>query len=152
VSSRPVFPAVLARLSGALVLLAALGLGFAQQAAAQASAPKHKVVFQVSDADPGKWNLALNNARNVQESLGEGDVAIEIVVYGPGIGMLKKDSSVGKRIDAALGQGVKIVACENTMKGQKLTYDDMHPKIGYVPGGVVELMALQREGYAYIRP
>ena len=30
------------------------------------SQEKHKVVFQVSDNDPAKWNLALNNARNVQ--------------------------------------------------------------------------------------
>jgi intracellular sulfur oxidation DsrE/DsrF family protein len=44
------------------------------------------------------------------------------------------------------------VACENTMKAQKLVYADMLPKIGYVPAGVVELMKKQREGYAYIRP
>jgi uncharacterized protein len=30
---------------------------------------RYKVVLQVSDADPAKWNLALNNARNVQEDL-----------------------------------------------------------------------------------
>ncbi len=48
--------------------------------------------------------------------------------------------------------GVKIVACENTMKGQKLTKDDMLGGIAYVKAGVVELMQKQQEGYAYIRP
>jgi len=38
------------------------------------------------------------------------------------------------------------------MKAQKLTYDDMLPKIGYVPAGVVELIQKQGEGFAYIRP
>jgi uncharacterized protein len=112
----------------------------------------HKVVFQVSDAEPAKWNLALNNARNVQQDLGKDKVAIEIVAYGPGIGMLKMDSVVGPRIAEALGSGVSVVACENTRKNQKLVRDDMLPKIGYVEAGVVQLMKRQQEGYAYIRP
>lgn len=119
---------------------------------AQARSARNKVVFQVSDADPQKWNLALNNAKNVQDDLGSEDVDIEIVAYGPGIGMLKGDSAAAARIAAALKGGVRIVACENTMKAQKLVYADMLPAIGYVPAGVVELMKKQQDGYAYIRP
>lgn len=117
-----------------------------------AQAADHKVVFQVSDNDPGKWNLTLNNAFNVQKVLGKGDTDIEIVVYGPGINMLKMDSTVGNRIDQAEKAGIKVVACENTMHAQKLTKEDMLPEIGYVPGGVVEIMKLEGEGWAYIRP
>ena len=113
---------------------------------------QNKVVFQVSDAEPAKWNLALNNARNVQQDLGADKVDIEIVVYGPGIGMLKLESPVAQRIAEALGNHVKVVACENTMKAQKLTKADMLGNIGYVPAGVVELMQKQQQGYAYIRP
>ncbi|MBZ0106335.1 MAG: DsrE family protein [Sulfuricella denitrificans] len=120
--------------------------------AQQASMDKQKVVFQVSVADPKTWNLALNNAKNVQQELGAGNVDVEIVVYGPGIGMLKFDSAVANRIDEAVGDGVKVVACENTMKAQKLTRDDMLSSAGFVPAGVVELMKKQKEGYAYIRP
>ncbi|MFZ2649107.1 MAG: hypothetical protein WA210_03275 [Burkholderiaceae bacterium] len=112
----------------------------------------HKVVFQVSDADPAKWNLALNNASNVQQDLGKDNVAIEIVAYGPGIGMLKLDSVVGTRVAEAMRSGTSIVACVNTMTKQKLSRDDMLSKIGYVEAGVVQLMKRQEEGYAYIRP
>jgi len=115
--------------------------------------PMMRAVIQVSDNDPQKWNLALNNARNVQEDLGGPEAtALEIVVYGPGIGMLKLDSPVANRIAEALGKGVAVVACENTMKGQKLGRADMLPNIGYVSAGVVELMKRQHEGWAYIRP
>lgn len=113
---------------------------------------KQKVVFQVSEGDPKTWNLALNNAKNVQTALGNDKAEIEIVVYGPGIGMLKMDSPVGNRIGEAVDSGVKVVACENTMRGQKLTKEDMLPTIGYVPAGVIELMKKQQEGYSYIRP
>jgi len=113
---------------------------------------KERVVLQVSDADPQKWNLALNNAKNVQTDLGADKTEIEIVAYGPGIGMLKADAIIANRIEDAVASGVKVVACEITMKAQKLTRDDMNPKIDYVPAGVVELMHRQQQGYAYIRP
>jgi len=131
---------------------AALAMLLPMAASAQSQSAKNKAVFQVSDADPQKWNLTLNNAKNVQDDLGSDAVDLEIVVYGPGIGMLKGDSPVAKRIADALKGGVKVVACENTMKAQKLVYADMLPAIGYVPAGVVELMKKQQEGYAYIRP
>ena len=122
------------------------------QAQAQAAPIRNKIVLQVSDNDPGKWGLALNNAQNVQSELGAGAVDLEIVVYGPGIGMLKGDSPVAARIGGAMKSGVKVVACETTLKAQKLTYADMLPNTGYVPAGVVELMQKQQQGYAYVRP
>ena len=135
----------------ALALFAASGSGISD-AQAQQAAQRNRVVIQVSDADPGKWNLALNNAKNIQTDLGAANVDVEIVAYGPGIGMLQLDSTVGGRVDEATAAGVKVVACENTMKGQKLTRADMLNGIGYVPAGVVELMSRQQQGWAYIRP
>ena len=131
-----------------IVATSALALpGYAQQQSNRA-----RVVMQVSDNDPAKWNLALNNAKNLQADLGASNVDVEIVAYGPGINMLKADSAVGNRVGEALGAGVAIVACENTMRGQKLAKEDMLPKVGYVSAGVVELMQKQQQGWAYIRP
>ena len=137
------------------VLLASalcLGAGAAAAPVQPGAAQKSRVVIQVSDAEPAKWNLALNNARNIQTDLGAANVDIEIVAYGPGINMLKADSIVGNRVDEALAAGVKVVACENTMRNQKLARQDMLPKVDYVMAGVVELMQKQQQGWAYIRP
>ena len=137
-----------ALLTVAVVLTAAPDVARAQTA----TAAQNRVVMQVSDNDPAKWNLALNNARNLQADLGAKNVEVEIVAYGPGIGMLKADSVVGNRIGEALGNGVRIEACENTMRGQKLQKSDMLAGIGYVPAGVVEIMQRQQQGWAYLRP
>jgi len=138
-------------IAAAGMLLAGAFASASAQASDKGSRP-NKLVIQVSDNDPGKWNLALNNAQNVIQDLGASTVALEIVVYGPGIGMLKLDSPVAPRIAAALKGGMQIVACENTLKAQKLSRADMLPDIAYVPAGVVELMQKQQQGYAYIRP
>lgn len=137
---------------GGVLLAAALAGGCAHMASSTPAASANRVVMQVSDAEPGKWNLALNNARNIQSDLGASNVQIEIVAYGPGIAMLKNGSAVQQRIDEATMSGVKVLACENTMHAQKLTRADMASGIGYVPAGVVEIMRKQQEGWSYIRP
>ena len=137
-------------LAGSLAL--SLSLASLNTTAAEAPAAKERVVIQVSDADTAKWNLALNNAKNIQQAYGADKVDIEIVTYGPGIGMLKMDSVIANRIEEAKQSGVAIVACQNTMKGMKLTSDDMLLNTSYVPSGVVEIIKKQKEGYAYIRP
>ena len=134
-------------------LAVVVGFAAVSPAKAQSTATqRNRVVIQVSDGDTTKWNLALNNARNLQTDLGASNVDVEIVAYGPGIGMLQLDSPVAQRVDEATKSGVRIVACENTMKGKKLTRGDMLDGIGYVGAGVVELMSRQQQGWAYLRP
>lgn len=138
----------------AAALLPFAGLGVASaRAQTAASEKKHRLVIQVTDNDPARWTMVLNNTRNAQVDMGGPEkIDIEIVAYGPGIYMLKKESPVGERIGELVRSGVQVVACENTMKGLKLSKDEMLTTVGYVPAGVTELMKKQEEGWAYLRP
>jgi uncharacterized protein len=139
-------------LTTSLALAAATVAG--ASGAATAAAPggtRYKVVFQVSDADPARWNLTLNNARNAQAELGADNVQVEIVAFGPGIGILKAESDISARVAEAANNGVAMLACQNTMRGQKITPEQMTRQVGYVPSGVAHLIKRQSEGYAYIR-
>jgi intracellular sulfur oxidation DsrE/DsrF family protein len=113
---------------------------------------KQRVVIQVSDNDPAKWSLALNNAKNVQQDLGKDKVQIEIVAYGPGLGMLKAESKVADRLAGALDDNIGLIACENTMTNTKVSRSEMYGGIAYVKAGVTHIMKRQQEGWAYIRP
>ena len=115
-----------------------------------AAATKNRIVFQVTDEDSRKWNTILANVNNVQEELGQ--VEIAVVAIGPGLGMLKADALTANRVQDAMAAGVRFVACGNTMKAQHLTKDDMIDGIDYAKAGYVEVMRLQQQGYAYIRP
>lgn len=142
------------KLINVIVSALALSMSFASLNAVAADTPaaKEKLIMQVSDADPAKWNLALNNAKNVQQAYGADKVDVEIVVYGPGIAMLKSDSVSAGRIDEAKKANITILACENTMKNNKLTKEEMLPNTSYVAVGVAQIIKRQREGYAYVRP
>nr|HET7859453.1 DsrE family protein [Caldimonas sp.] len=130
---------------------AAALVAFALPAASQAQAAKNRALFQVTDNDPARWNMILNNMANLREGVGSEGAEIELVAYGPGLLMLKADSPVRQRVVEALKSGAKVNACQNTMQGMKLVPADMLPDIGYVPSGVVEVMKKQQQGWAYIR-
>ncbi|MDA8109444.1 MAG: DsrE family protein [Betaproteobacteria bacterium] len=135
-----------------ITLIAGLaGFTAATPALAAGKTSMTHIVMQVSDNDPAKWQLALNNAENVRAALGK-KVAIEIVAYGPGLNMLKADSKVAAGLNAALDNNVELAACGVTMKKMNVTKADLIGGATVVPGGVIEIMKRQSEGWSYVRP
>ena len=79
----------------AMIIASSMLFGTAAQAKEDM---RHKVVIQVSTADPVTQKIALNNAVNVQKSLGMDNVDVEVVAYGPGLSLLTKKSKEAQRI------------------------------------------------------
>ena len=146
-------------------VVAAFTLGLLAVANAHAQGTKpHGVVIQVDQNDPAVMNLALNNAQNVIEYYRDKheDVAVEIVAYGPGLNMLRADTSpVKDRIshiastEATFPAKIVFSACNNTKQamekreGHPIT---IIPQAGIVPSGVVRIMQLEEQGWSYVRP
>lgn len=141
----------------ATMLTAMLGLSACSttETASDELGPKHKLVIQVSSADPLTQKIAVNNAANIQKVYGIDNIAVEIVVYGPGLSMLTPKSEQAKRVESLAVQGITFSACGNTIK--KITKKKGNaPKlvagVTVVPAGVQRIIELQEQGYAYIRP
>ena len=118
------------------------------------------VALHVNQNEPAVMNLALNNAQNIiahYRALSK-PVTIEIVTYGPGLHMLRDDKSPVKQRISALAleePGITFAACANTRDGMaKAEGIDIRllPEAKIVPSGVVRLIELQGQGYAYIKP
>ncbi len=144
-----------------LVFAAFLSLSFASAGFAAESKP-HRVAIQVDQNDPQVMNLALNNASNVIEYYRgrNEDVNVDVVAYGPGLHMLRADSSpVRDRIkqlkEMAPAGKVRFSACNNTKQAMEKTEGhavSVLPDASLVPSGVVHLMELQEQGWSYVRP
>ncbi len=139
-----------------LLVVAVLAFGFIGQApAAGGLDPAHKVVIQVSTGDEAIQTIALNNAINLQNAFGMDNVQIEVVAYGPGLGLLTRGSALRERVESLAMQQVGFSACSNTMKGiEKKTGKKpaLSEGVQVVPGGVAHIVQLQEQGYQYIRP
>ena len=134
-----------------LSLLLAAPLAFASSD----DGPKHKIVIQVSSDDARTQKIALNNAVNLQKALGQDNVAIEIVAYGPGLSLLTSKSRQGKRVESLAMQDITFSACGNTMKkvARKTGKEpQLLEGVRVVQAGVLRIMELQEQGYAYVRP
>lgn len=139
-----------------VAVLALAPAGFA------ADSKAHRVAIQVDQNDPAVMNLALNNATNVIEYYrGKGEsVDVDLVTYGPGLTMLRDDTSpVKDRIkqlkELAFPGNIQFSACENTKKGMEKKEGHVIPIVSeatIVPSGVVRLMELQEQGWSYVRP
>lgn len=124
------------------------------------AAETHHVAIHVDQNDPQVMNLALNNAQNVASYYaGIGDeVIIEVVAYGPGFNMFVAGTSpVEARISAMAleNDNLTFAACANTLAKmvEKAGKDvPILSEATMVPSGVVRLIELQENGYAYVRP
>jgi len=127
-----------------------------------AGAKSHRVSIQVDQNDPQLMNLALNNATNIIEYYrGKNeDVEVDIVTYGPGLHMLRDDTSpVKDRIkrlkELAFPGKIQFSACNNTKQNMEKAEGKIVPILSdavLVPSGVVRLMELQEQGWSYVRP
>jgi intracellular sulfur oxidation DsrE/DsrF family protein len=127
-----------------------------------ADSKSHRVAIQVDQNDPQVMNLALNNATNVIEyyRAKNEDVEVDIVTYGPGLHMLRADTSpVQDRIkrlkDLAFPGKIQFSACNNTKQGMEKAEGHAISVLSdatIVPSGVVRLMELQEQGWSYVRP
>lgn len=144
----------------ALIIVFGLAQGMPPAGTVEAAKP-HRVAIQVDQSDPAVMNLALNNAENVIEYYnGRGEeVRVEIVAYGPGLDMLRDDTSPVKDRIRRMAEdrlpAIKFSACDNTKtamekrEGKPIT---IVPQATIVPSGIVRLMELEEQGWSYVRP
>ena len=120
----------------------------------------HRLILQVNTNDPAAMNLALNNATNVAQyykDAGE-KVKIEVVTFGPGLHMLRGDTSpVKARIEemALSTPEVSFKACGNTQERMHKAENKDIPIVSQaevVKSGVVRVMELQEKGWSYVKP
>jgi len=120
---------------------------------AQAANPKY--VIQVSTDDARTQKIVLNNAANLQKYYGTDKVDVEIVAYGPGLGILTTGNKNASRVEKMAMTDITFSACQNTMNGfkkKKGHFPKLTDGVSITPSGVVRIGELQQQGYSYIRP
>jgi intracellular sulfur oxidation DsrE/DsrF family protein len=117
---------------------------------------EHKVVLQISDADPTKQTLVLNVANNLMKALGGPDkVDVEIVAFGPGLRLMFDDNGNKGRINGLTENGVRFAACSNTIKTitSKLGHEPkINSQASVVTAGAARIVELVEKGYTLLKP
>jgi intracellular sulfur oxidation DsrE/DsrF family protein len=144
-----------------LVTIALMSMALISASSAADGKP-HRIAIQIDQNDPQLMNMVLGNAINVIEFYRDKneDVEIDIVAFGPGLHMLRADTSpvqdrVRRLKDMAFPGRIQFSACNNTKQGMEKAEGHAIPIVPdatIVPSGVVHLMELQEQGWSYVRP
>ena len=115
-----------------------------------------RIVLQIADGDAESQTRVLSVANNLIKHYGGPDfVDIEIVAYGPGISLLYPDYPDGERISSLLANGVRFVACGNTLdtiERQTGKRPDVLPAAIRVQTGVARIVERAQQGFVVVRP
>ena len=115
--------------------------------------PKHHVVFQLTEAEGGAWNVLPLHVKNMQDVFAkDGGSQVEVVFFGAGLNMLlKKNTAWEERLKQLADSGVTLSACQNAMRLMNVKTEDLFPFASPVDSGIAELARKQEAGWAYIR-
>ena len=122
-----------------------------------AFAADRKMVIQVNSKDPITQKIAINNAKNLKNTIGKDGIDVELVVYGPGLSLIKSSSPNADKVASLMSDhGVKVSVCGGTLKAYAKRHNgkeaDIISGVNQVPTGAIRILELQEQGYAYLRP
>lgn len=113
----------------------------------------YDLLLHVDSDDPKILALALNNAANYRNGLPGETFRMALVANGPAVKLLTRDHpDLAARGAELTAMGLDIRVCANALKGHDIPPEQLWPGCHVVPAGVVEIVRLQREGFAYIKP
>ena len=118
---------------------------------AQKKSDKHKIIFQFTNAnDTLQQKAIVNQLTNLTTHWP--NAKYEVVIHSMGLPfVMTSKSKQMQAIKALRAKGVRFLVCENTMKNQKVTKDQLISEVEYVPVGIAEIVEKQEQGWSYIK-
>lgn len=113
----------------------------------------YDVILHLDSADPAMLRLVLRNAANYLNALPGENFRINVVANGGGATLFTKDKNDLRELAIpVMERGVVIKLCANALAEHGISHDAVWTECEIVPAGLVEVVRLQREGFAYIKP
>lgn len=114
-----------------------------------------KAVFDINQEE--RWETLIANLYNSTKRMEElsYEYLFEVIIMGSGIRRVvtqKTSISDYEILKKLADRGIKFYVCNNSIKHQNLSLEDLYDFVQSVPAGVVELIIKQQNGYSYIKP
>jgi len=113
-----------------------------------------KVVFHLDMDEEARLVMAVNNIGNLLKEIPSTEAAICLVANGSAVRLFQRDhpDDHSVRMEELSGKGVRFLMCSNSLKNLNLDPSEMLNGCEVIKAGIVELISLQTDGYAYIKP
>lgn len=113
----------------------------------------YDLCLHIDSQEASMLRLVLKNAANYFKALPDERFQLIVVANGPGVTHFTRENEESRRVAAPLQeQGMRILVCANALADNKIEHSSLWQGCEVVPAGLVEVVRLQREGFAYIKP
>ena len=113
----------------------------------------YDLLVHVDLPDEQRFAMALTNVENYRNALPGEDFTVAVLANAGAVRFLKRaDNPLAEGILRLAAQGVVFRACNNALRKAGIDAAELLDGVAVVPAGVVEIVRLQREGFAYIKP
>lgn len=110
----------------------------------------YKIVMQLTSSDTAVHRGLIKQINNVLNAAPKSK--IEVVCHNNGLNFLVSAKTFqAESIQKLKAKGVTFVACENTMRSQKVKREELVPEAGTVPAGIIEIVKKQGKKWAYLK-
>ena len=113
-----------------------------------------KVVLHLDSEKERRLKLTLNNMKNLLNAVEGRPLTAAIVVNGPGVQQVtaSMDMGLSELVTALAAKGVDFFVCNNSLTNFSIEKEMLHPAFKVTRAGILKLVELQRDGYAYVKP
>lgn len=120
---------------------------------AKATMKHYKALYVLNSGEEKKISGTLRNMKNALEDPRlKGKLELELIVFGDGVAVYRKDSSYEAALKLLQSKGVILAQCENTLREKKIDKSELFDFINFVPSGNGEIIIRQQQGWAVVHP
>jgi hypothetical protein len=122
---------------------------------ADAAAKKYRVVMSWTEADSIGQMIMTKHAANMLDDLGQDNVQLEILAYGPATLAVRKSGPQTLYADAIqklTERGVVFHVCSHAMDFFGVKKDEVLPTVAPVPGAMSYLLQMHAAGWQILKP
>ncbi len=114
----------------------------------------YRAVFHVDMDDVKPFKIVLTNIANLIRAIPERHYDLVLLCNGPAVKLLQNEENAPFREEIWRLQQARVSfkVCRNALNSFNIDPDNLIEGCEIVPAGVVALIELQQDGYAYIKP
>ena len=114
----------------------------------------YRAVFHVDMDEVKTFSLALANVANLLRAIPEKHYDLVLLFNGPAVTLLQSEECAQYREEIWQLQQARVSfkVCRNALNHFNVAPENLIEGCELVPAGVVTLIELQQDGYAYIKP
>ncbi|BCS97239.1 hypothetical protein DSLASN_28710 [Desulfoluna limicola] len=113
-----------------------------------------KVVLHIDSDKERRLRLTLNNMTNLLAAMEGRPIGAAIVVNGPAAQQVTAgmDMGLSEMVASLAAEGVDFFVCNNSLTQFNIEQNELHSAFKVTRAGILKLVELQRDGYAYVKP